>query len=310
MSSSSSPSGLGHSRKLTRSLDRRSNRLSRPVSRFVQKKEVTYNEAYTYALRAAYLNHLLQPRPKRKQYISQPKPVNRSSSMVDSAIRDFSSAVTGSKGAKLPKDFMSHMEKRLQGAIVGSERLPGYNEPLIKKSIAEAYTAFTESKFRKQMERERRAEDLVLIFYSNAVKALQKGRPAGDDAWKSLIDRHVALFVRLMTNIMRDAGWDRGSPELMARLATLEKKLLTEDQDLSSASGPSDTFIEVIQPISYDVKDMKLVQVVGKIFGLRNSQMQTDIDINKSFWTEERSEERRVGEECYRQCRYRWGPDH
>ncbi len=207
--------------------------------------------------------------------------------MVDSAIRDFSSAVKGSKGAKLPKDFISHLDRRLQGVLTLRERSPGYNDAAVKRSIAEAYTAFTEKNFRKQMEQERRAEDLVLIFYSNAVKALQKGRQPGDDSWKGLVDRHVALFVRLLTSIMKDGGWDRSSPELMMRLATLEKKLLTDDQDLSAASGPSDTFIEVTTPISYDVEDMRLVQVVGKIFGLRNSQIQSDIDANKSFWMED-----------------------
>lgn len=288
MSSSSSPSGLGHARKLTRSLgDRRSNRLSRPVSRVIPKKEITYNEAYTYALRAAYLHHLLQPRAKKKQYISQPRPAaKRNSSMVDSAIKDFQS-VTGSKGVKLPKDFMSHLLSRLQGVLAGKERMREYNERIIKQSIAEGFTALSEPSFRKTMEKDRRAEDLVLIFYANAVKALQKSKPTGDDSWKPLVDRHVALFVRLMTSIMKDGGWDRGHPELMMRLATLEKKLLTEDQDLASSSGPSDTFIEVITPISYNVKDMKLVQVVAKMFGLRDSSVQTDIDINKTFWTEE-----------------------
>lgn len=206
--------------------------------------------------------------------------------MVDSAIKDFQS-VTGSKGVKLPKDFMSHLLSRLQGVLAGKERMREYNERVIKQSIAEGFTALSEPSFRKTMEKDRRAEDLVLIFYANAVKALQKSKPAGDDSWKPLVDRHVALFVRLMTSIMKDGGWDRGHPELMMRLATLEKKLLTEDQDLASSSGPSDTFIEVTQPISYNVADMKLVQVVIKMFGLRNSSVQTDIDINKTFWTEE-----------------------
>ncbi|KFY74378.1 hypothetical protein V499_05590 [Pseudogymnoascus sp. VKM F-103] len=141
--------------------------------------------------------------------------------------------------------------------------------------------------FRRRMEQERRVEDLVLIFYSNAVKSLQKGKPPGDDSWKNLLDRHVALFLRLLSNTMKDHGYDKDRPELMSRLATLEKKLLTDDQDLSSGAGPSDSYIEVVNPISYDVKDMPMVLVVGRIFGMRNSQVQSDIDANKKFWTEE-----------------------
>jgi len=247
-------------------------------------KVVTYNEAYTYALRAAYLHHLLQPRAKRKQYIAAPKPVQRTSSIVD-LVKDFSSTTT--KGAKLPHGFMGPLEKRMQGVLMMKERLPGYNDPAVKRTIAEAYTAFTETTFRKRMEQERRVEDLVLIFYSNATKSLQKGRPQGDDSWKNLVDRHVALFIRLLSNTMSDHGYDKDRPELMSRLATLEKKLLTDDQDLSSGSGPSDTYIEVIAPISYNVKDMLMVQVVARIFGLKNSQIQSDIDANRKYWTEE-----------------------
>lgn len=285
MSTSSSHSGRGsHARRLTRNLNGpNSDRLSRNLSRF-KPKVVTYNEAYTYALRAAYLQHLLQPRPKKKQYIAAPKPIQRTSSIVD-LVKDFST--TSTKGAKLPHGFMGPLEKRMQGVVVMKERMPGYNDPAVKRSMAEAYTAFTEATFRKRMEQERRVEDLVLIFYSNAVKSLQKGKPPGDDTWKNLLDRHVALFLRLLSNTMKDHGYDKDRPELMSRLAVLEKKLLTDDQDLSSGAGPTDTFIEVITPISYDMKDMPMVQVVARIFGLKNSQVQSDIDANRKYWTED-----------------------
>ena len=129
----------------------------------------------------------------------------------------------------------------------------------------------------------------VLIFYSNATKALQKGKAPDDDSWKPLVDRHVALFVRLISNTLKDHGNDKDRPELMSRLSTLESKLLTNDQDLfiDSVDGAGGTSIEVVAPLSYDVKDMPMVQVVAKIFGLRNSQVQSDIDANKNIWTEE-----------------------
>jgi hypothetical protein len=263
-----------------------SDRLSRTVSRFMPKV-VTYNESYTYALRAAFLHHLLQPRAKRKQYLAAaPKAISHRASTIGDLVKDLS-GVGSAKSAKLPHGFMGPLEKRMTGVLMMKERLPGYNDPAVKRSFAEAYTAFTETTFRRRMEQERRVEDLVLIFYSNAVKSLQKGKPPGDDSWKNLLDRHVALFLRLLSNTMKDHGYDKDRPELMSRLATLEKKLLTDDQDLSSGAGPSDSYIEVVNPISYDVKDMPMVQVVGRIFGMRNSQVQSDIDANKKFWTEE-----------------------
>ncbi|PVH88463.1 hypothetical protein DL98DRAFT_509172 [Cadophora sp. DSE1049] len=264
------------------------NRMSRNPSR-IRAKAVSYNDAYTFALRVAYLHHLLQPRAKRKQYVSAPKPVKaRKTVMIGDLVQEFS-LIKDTKSAKFPHGFMSPLEKRIQGVLVNTERLPGYNDAAVKRTFAEAYTAFTEAGFRRRMDKERRVEDLVLIFYSNATKALQKGKAPDDDSWKPLVDRHVALFVRLISNTLKAHGNDKDRPELMSRLATLESKLLTNDQDLyvDTADGPGGASIEVVVPLSYDVKDMPMVQVVARIFGLALSQVQSDIDSNKNLWTEE-----------------------
>ena len=249
----------------------------------MKPKIVSYNDAYTFALRVAYLHHLLQPRGKRKQYNPPPKPAKKTAIFGD-VVQEFS-YTKDSKSQKFPHGFMSPLEKRIQGVLMGSEKLPGFNDAAVKRTFAEAYTAFVEPGFRKRMDKERRVEDLVLIFFSNATKSLQKGKAAEDDAWKLLVDRHVALFIRLISATMKDHGNDRDKPELMNRLAKLENKLLTNDQDLTIDAQEGST-TEVIVPISYDVKDMVMVQVVAKIFGLRNSQVQTDINTNKAMWTE------------------------
>ncbi|EHL03390.1 hypothetical protein M7I_0612 [Glarea lozoyensis 74030] len=265
--------------------------LSRTGSASRQRAKVpSFNDAYTYALRVAYLHHLLQPRAKRKQYVPAPKPIAvKKTVMIGELIQDFS-LVSSTGKTKLPHGFMSPLEKRLQGVLVGRERLPGFNDAAVKRTFAEAYTAFTEAGFRKRMDKERRVEDLVLIFYSNATKALQKGKAPDDDTWKPMVDRHVALFVRLISNTLKDNGNDKDRPELMGRLATLEKKLLTNDQDLTTVDK-GDTSgghtIEVTAPLSLDVKDMVMVQTVTKIFGLRSSQVQSDIDASRKLWTEE-----------------------
>ena len=185
---------------------------------------------------------------------------------------------------------MSELEKRLTGVLVGREKRPEYNDAAIKRSFAAFFNAFTEHSFKKRMEKDRRVEDLVLIFFSNATKELQKGKPTGDDSWKLMVDRHLALFVRLVSLVLKDHDWVRDRPELTNRLATLESKLLAHDQDLAAATsrngGTGGTSIEVVVPLSFEVKDMPLVQVVARVFGLRDSQVQSDINKFKPAWTE------------------------
>ncbi|KAA8576638.1 hypothetical protein EYC84_006727 [Monilinia fructicola] len=260
----------------------RNNSRSRP-------KTISYTDAYTFALRVAYLHHLLQPRRKTKQYVpAERKLISRKTVMIGELMQDFS--LTSNTKTKFPHGFMSQLEKRLQGVLRGTERRPEYKEQAVKRTFAEAYTALTEPGFRKRMDKERRVEDLVLIFYSNTTKSLQKGKAADDDeSWKNLVDRHVALFVRLISATLKDLEKDKDRPELMSRLATLENKLLTNSQDLyvNSSTGPGGGHsIEVTAPVSYDVKDMPMAQVVGKIFGMSNAEVQTDIDLNKNIWTE------------------------
>ena len=38
---------------------------------------MSYDDAYSFALRIAFLRYLLQPRKKRKEYVSTPKPAPR-----------------------------------------------------------------------------------------------------------------------------------------------------------------------------------------------------------------------------------------
>ena len=264
-------------------------RRSRAISRTQHANVVTRDEAFTYALRIAFLHHLLQPRAKKKQYVSAPaKPVHRASSSMGHLLQDF--VPTGSTGGslKLPHGFRHSLFDRMQRVLQGTEKMPGYNDPAVKRCFAEAYTAFTDRGFQKTIDKERKIEPLVLIFYSSATKAAQKAAGPGDDSWKLLPDRHVALFVRLVIKILRDQGQDRDRPDLVSKLSSLENKLLTNDQNLSvSGQGSGSTAIEVIIPFSYDVKDMPMVQTVARIFGFSTFEAQAAINDNRAAWTEE-----------------------
>ena len=267
----------------------RNGALSREDSRTWRKRQVSQQDAYLYALRVAYLSYLLQPRAKRKQHVATPvKPGQRSSSSIQDLMKDFT-LLRDSKSTRFPHGFMGELEKRLTGVMMGREKRPEYHDAAVKRSFAAYLNVFIEPSFKKRMEKDRRVEDLVLIFYSNATKVLQVGKPLGDDSWKLMVDRHVALFVRLLGLVLKEQEkeWSRDRPELTSRLATLESKLLAHDEDLATDSNANGSMVDMVVPLSYDIKDMPLVQVVGKIFSTVPSQLQSDIDANKSSWTEE-----------------------
>ncbi|EXJ87158.1 hypothetical protein A1O3_04117 [Capronia epimyces CBS 606.96] len=254
----------------------------------VRRKSIDANEAYLYALRVAYLSYLLQPRVTRKRHVETKPPLHRSttSHSFHDLMNDFT-VVRDSKSTRFPHDFIKELEKRLKGILIGTERRPEYHDALVKRIFAIFLNTLSDPAFKKRMEADRRAEDLVLIFFSNATKELQKGKPPGDDGVKRMVDRHVALFVRLLTLILKDRDWARDKPELASRLNALESKLLKGDDNLAtSQTNGQMTIVEEVVPLSYDVKDMALVQVVGQIFGLTNTMMQSDIAKNKPFWTE------------------------
>ncbi|KAF5600981.1 C2 domain protein [Fusarium subglutinans] len=247
---------------------------------------VEHDEARSFALRSAYLHYLLQPKAKRKQYVPAPKQPVRTHTSVGALVQEFTSG--SSSSFKLPHNFTSALLERCGGVLRGSERLPGYNDAAVKRSFAEAYTTFSERNFRKTIDKERKLEPLILMFYTSTTKAAQKGAAPDDDSWKLIPDRHLALFVRLIATILRDQGHDRDKTELMSKLSVLEKKLLTNDQNLvGGGSDGAGTTIEVVVPLSYDVKDMPLVQQVVRIFGLSLSEAQAEINENKGVWTEE-----------------------
>lgn len=252
---------------------------------------VSQHDAWTYALRTAYLFHLLQPKVKRLQHGPPVRPtIQRNATSVSDLVRD-SLGVREIKNTRFPSSFVAELDKRLTGVLVGRERLQEYAEPIVKRTFAVFLNEFKRPEFRKSVEKDRRVEDLLLIFFSSATKELVKTKKGpDDDSWKLMVDRHVALFVRLISSILKDNDWTKEKPELAARLQTLENKLLRHDQDLSAGSqrngGAGGTTVEVEIPRSASVKDMSMVQTVTHAFGKSLAQAQSEIDEQKDFWTE------------------------
>lgn len=294
MSTSSPQSGKHNSRGVNRSIHRlqqedgTSRRRSRAGSRAFQA-QVSYEDAYNYGLSVALLNYLLQPKKKKKEYIIVPKAPTRASTYshnIGDLLKEF--IPTGGNTVKLPRDFRPSLEKRMERVVKGTFEQQGYSDSNVKRTFAEAYTVFTQQDFRKTIDRDRTLEPLILKFYAAAVKALSQGKAADDLSWKVLVDRHLALFVRLMMTIFRKHGTEKDE-KLMARLQILEQKLLRNDQDLFIDTGQDTEHktIEVEIPHSFEVRDMHMAQIVGRIFGRTTEQLQSDVNANRNIWNEE-----------------------
>lgn len=254
------------------------------------RRPVSAQDAYLYALRVGYLHYLLQPRQKRVQHVPAPKPVQRVSTTTAVNVIQEIASIRDSKSTRFPHGFMGELEKRVTKVLIGTEKMPEFKDPAVKRTFAVFLNAFKEPQSRRNMEQDRKVEGLVLMFFSNATKEMQKGKQPGDDSWKLMVDRHLALFIRLISSTLRDHDWQRDRPELMQRLQTMEKKLLVHDQDLTAGDqrngGQGGTTIEVLVERSNEVKDMPLVLIVSRIFSVSYSDVQADINRWKDSWTE------------------------
>jgi hypothetical protein len=136
----------------------------------------------------------------------------------------------------LPHGFWPLLEKRIREILAGTEILPAYKDIIVKRTFGAAYTAFTEPGFIKRIDEERHVEDLVLTFNLNATKELQKGKALDDSSWKLLVRYHISLFVGLIRITLTEQGFEMNRSELVRRLAFLERKLLSNLQNLEADS--------------------------------------------------------------------------
>ena len=274
------------------SLGRRVAKRGKPLRASTNKlPHVSQYDTYDYVLRAAYIHHLLQPKARRLQHgPPQKAQITRAPTSVADLVKD-SFVVRDSKSTRLPKEFMSALDKRLTGVLTGQERMQEYNDGNVKRTFAIFLNEFKRPEFRRSMDKDRKVEDLLLIFFSNATKELVKTKKSPeDDSWKLMVDRYVALFERLVSSVIKDNDWAKEKPELSSRLQTLENKLLTHDRDLAAASqrngGAGGTTVEVEVPRSQNVKDMPMVLTIAAVFHKDLSQVQGHIDEQKEFLTE------------------------
>ena len=159
--------------------------------------------------------------------------------------------------------------------------------------MAVFYGQVMDENFRRQMKENRKIEELILMFATSATNALKKDPSLTGDKWKSELNNHIALFVKLLRDCLR--GLSHVSPELTQRLDVYTTKLAPQQQsgtaysdsgyDSSSTSRDRDS---VVSPnrISRSVADMPLVLTVARLFKIPEHALQGEIDQMSKFCTE------------------------
>ncbi|EEB93611.1 hypothetical protein MPER_07703 [Moniliophthora perniciosa FA553] len=118
-----------------------------------------------------------------------------------------------------------------------------------------------------------------MLFAAQATVVLKKESTLAGDGWKIELNNHIAIFVKLLRECLRNLN--HVSPELLSRLDVYTAKLApaASDSGYDSASTsrdkePSHTSLS----ISGSVSDMELVKTVANLFKVSESAIQREVD--------------------------------
>ncbi|ODQ53443.1 hypothetical protein SAICODRAFT_114863 [Saitoella complicata NRRL Y-17804] len=269
-----------------------SNRSSVAIPRRPVPVVVTDQTCYTYALRVAFLAYLLHPNTRAERVkiaavnastVAERNKPSRTATALDS-MNELVRTSTGVKEKegknKFPKDLVKILKTKLEVISMGKD--PQYQDPLVRATFAGFYAHYTEPGFYKQVKENRKIEELVMIFISSATAVLKK-RLNDDHEAKEMVNQHVVLFVRLIRYTMKTNHLASSAPDLMQRLENYETKLMTNSR-VGHEPG--------VQPgapltISYNIRDMPMVQTVIKLFSVPEYRAQQEIDALKGSVNEQ-----------------------
>lgn len=159
--------------------------------------------------------------------------------------------------------------------------LQSYSDQLTRRTMAVFYGQVKDETFRRQMKENRKIEELILMFATNATNVLKKEPSLAGDGWKVELNIHIAHFIRLLGECLRNVS--HVSPELTARLDQYAAKLAPAQApsdsgyDSSSTSRDRDSVI-VPKRVSASVSDMPLVMTAGRLFKLPDTTLQKEVD--------------------------------
>ena len=147
--------------------------------------------------------------------------------------------------------------------------------------MAVFYGQVKDENFRRQMKENRKIEELILMFATNATNVLRKEPTLAGDAWKGELNNQILLFIKMLRECVRSTS--HVSPDLVARLDMYSAKLAPSqtpsDSGYDSASTSRDRDSVISQKgISHSVSDMHMVQNVASLFKLPQQVVQKEVD--------------------------------
>lgn len=258
----------------------------------LSKYRVTDDELFNYVLRVAFLSHLVTPKPVEASPTpahEQPRErehISRLSALSNFSLSDmFDGIRDGSKNVKFPEKLLKVLEQKLQNIAMGKDQ--AYSDQLVRRTMAKFYGQFMVDSFKKQMKENRKIEELILMFATHATQALKKEPTLGADGWKYELNNQIAVFVKILRECLRSVN--HVSPELQSRLETYAAKLAPSQSandsgyETSSTNRDRDSGSFVL---SHSIADMPMVQVVGAVFKISETQLQNEVDQLRQFCTE------------------------
>lgn len=248
----------------------------------------------SYVLRVALLSYQLQPKAQETQVEADPKDRDYSARLqgaLQSSILSlgdlFKDPRDGGKGVRFPKDLLKVLEQKLQDIAMGKDA--AYSDQLTRRTMAVFYGQVKDESFRRQMKENRKIEELILMFATNATNVLKKEPSLAGDGWKIELNKHIAYFVRLLRDCLRHLS--HVSPELTARLDMYTEKLAPSQApsdsgyDSSSTSRDRDSMIST-KRTSQNLSDMQLVMIAARLFKIPESAVQKEVEDLSRFCTE------------------------
>ncbi|KAI0944587.1 hypothetical protein AcW1_002259 [Taiwanofungus camphoratus] len=254
--------------------------------RRISRYRVSDEDLMNFVLRVALLSYQMLPKPvdtpsdveiRDKDYSSR---ISGALSSSIFSIGDlFKDTRDGTKGVRFPKDLLKVLEQKLQDIAMGKDA--AYSDQLTRRTMAVFYGQVKDETFRRQMKENRKIEELILMFATNATNVLKKEPSLAGDGWKVELNIHIAHFIRLLGECLRNVS--HVSPELTARLDQYAAKLAPAQApsdsgyDSSSTSRDRDSVI-VPKRVSASVSDMPLVMTAGRLFKLPDTTLQKEVD--------------------------------
>ncbi|THG95324.1 hypothetical protein EW026_g6311 [Hermanssonia centrifuga] len=194
----------------------------------------------------------------------------------------------GTKAVRFPKDLLKVLEQKLQDIAMGRD--PAYSDQLIRRTMAVFYGQVKDENFRRQMKENRKIEEMILMFATNATNVLKKEPTLAGDGWKVELNNHIAQFIKLLRECLRSVS--HVSTDLTARLdvytAKLAPSLATPQTHSDSGYESSSTRDSIVSPkgISTSASDMPLVLTTAKLFKITVEEAQHEVDELAKFCNE------------------------